>query len=66
VFRLVNAAEDEFRLRFRGVDPGRRYRVTCEPGGWDSCVAGLDLSQQGLGVRLDTALTSRLFLLEAE
>jgi len=66
VFRLVNAREDTFQLRLRGVDPGRRYRVTIEPGGMVALSDGLTLSQQGLTIRLDTPLTSRLLLCQAE
>jgi alpha-galactosidase len=65
VFRLVNAEQDEYCLRLRGVDPGRTYRVTSEPDGAVMQVDGRVLAQQGLVIRLDTALTSRLLLCEA-
>lgn len=65
IFRLINARADEFQFRFRGLDPARRYRVTTEPGGLVCEVSGLDLREQGLGVRLDTPLTSRLLICEA-
>jgi alpha-galactosidase len=65
IFRLIQAREDTFQFRFRGLDPARRYRVTTEPGGLVCEVAGLDLQERGLGIRLDTALTSRLLLCEA-
>jgi alpha-galactosidase len=65
VFRLVNAAEDAYCLRLRGVNPDRRYRVTAEPGGAVRHVAGSALAEQGLTIRLDTPLTSRLLLCEA-
>lgn len=66
VFRLVNAPADEYQLRFRGLDPGRRYRVTIEPGGLTSLADGLALTQQGLTIRLDTPLSSQLLLCQAE
>ncbi len=65
VFRLVNAAQDEYCLRLRGVDSGRSYRVTTEPDGVVMRVEGRILAQQGLIIRLDTPLTSRLLLCEA-
>jgi alpha-galactosidase len=65
VFRLVNADRDDYCLRLRGLDPGRRYRVTIEPGGMERVLDGHMLSEQGLTVRLDTPLTSRLLLCEA-
>ncbi len=65
IFRLVNATQDEYCLRFRGADPGRRYRVTVEPGGGVSIRDGHSLAEQGMTIRLDTPLTSRLLLCEA-
>jgi alpha-galactosidase len=65
VFRLVNAEEDAYCLRFRGLDPLLRYRLTVEPGGLTAEADGLSLVQQGYTVRLDTPLTSRLLLLSA-
>jgi alpha-galactosidase len=65
VFRLVNAEEDTYCLRFRGLDPSLRYRLTIEPGGLAAEADGLSLVQQGYQVRLDTPLTSRLLLLSA-
>lgn len=66
VFRLVHATEDTYHLAFRGLDPARRYGVTTEPDGRRFIASGRELTQQGVDVRLDTALTSKLFLLEAE
>ncbi len=65
VFRLVNAEGEEYRLRFRGVDPARRYRVTTEPDGMVRNLEGQVLCEAGLTFRLDTPLTSRLVLCEA-
>ena len=65
VFRLVNAPDDLYVFRFRGLDPARRYRVTTEPGGLVCEVAGVELQEHGVRVRLDTPLTSRLLLCEA-
>lgn len=64
VFRLIHAHEDAFQFRFRGLDPARRYRVTTEPGGLACEADGLRLQEEGLSVRLDTPLTSRLLLCE--
>jgi len=66
VFRLVNAATDEYVLRFRGLDSVRRYRITTEPGGCVAVVEGRVLIEQGVTIRLDTPLTSRLLMCEAE
>lgn len=65
VFRLINSREDSFHLRFRGLDPARRYRIVVEPG--SSCFEadGISLMEQGFHITLDTPLTSRLLLCEA-
>ena len=65
IFRLVNATEDTYTLRFRGLDSAKRYRVTTEPGGLVAEVAGFTLQQQGVTIRLDTPLTSNLLLCES-
>ena len=65
IFRLVNAGQDEHCLRLRGADPGRTYRVTSEPDGMVMEIEGHILAQQGLIIRLDSALTSRLVLCQA-
>ncbi|MFA6293386.1 MAG: alpha-galactosidase, partial [Victivallales bacterium] len=65
VFRLINAREDTYQIRFRGLDPSRRYRVTTEPGGLLCERNGSELREQGVHVQLDTPLTSRLLLCES-
>ncbi len=65
VFRLVNADKDEYSLRLRGIDPGRRYRVTMEPTGTVRILDGHTLMEHGLTICLDTPLTSRLLLCDA-
>ncbi|MEW6253476.1 MAG: GH36 C-terminal domain-containing protein, partial [Planctomycetota bacterium] len=73
VFRLTHAEGEAYRLVFRGVDPGRTYRVRTEPGsgsgmsdGEAFAAAGAALMNEGLNVRLETPLSSRLLLLEAD
>jgi len=65
VFRLVNAKEDTFVLRFRGLDPAGKCRVTTEPGALVATMDGSTLREHGMTIRLDTPLTSQLFLCEA-
>ena len=52
-------------LRPRGLDAGRRYRVTFDNAGQSCQVDGFALMQQGVVVRLEGALTSELLLMEA-
>ena len=66
VFRLVNAEENVYRLRFRGLSPEFTYRLRFEPGGLMAEKNGFILMQEGIDVRLDNALTSLLVLLTAE
>ncbi|MHB9134199.1 MAG: alpha-galactosidase [Armatimonadota bacterium] len=66
VFRLLNAETDTYQFRFRGLDPARSYTVTLEPGGQTFTLPGLALMSDGLPIRLDTALTARMIMAEAE
>lgn len=65
LFRLSDPAEPEYLLRFRGIDPGRRYRVTFDNSSESCEVDGLTLTRTGIMSRLETALTSELLLVEA-
>ena len=65
LFRLSDPAEPEYLLRFRGIDPGRRYRVTFDNSAESCEVDGLALTRSGITSRLETALTSELLLVEA-
>lgn len=65
LFRLSDPAEPEYLLRFRGIDPGRRYRVTFDNSAARCEVDGLALTLSGIVTRLETALTSELLIVEA-
>ena len=52
-------------LRFRGIDPGRRYRVTFDNSAESCEVDGMALTRTGIAARLETALTSELLVVEA-
>lgn len=65
LFRLSDPAEPEYLLRFRGIDPGRRYRVTFDNSSESCEVDGIALTRTGITSRLETALTSELLLAEA-
>jgi alpha-galactosidase len=66
VFRLVNAPGDCYRFVFRGLDSGLNYRLTFEPGGFEAVANGFALSNDGIEIRLESALTSKLILVQAE
>ncbi|MDI7274958.1 MAG: alpha-galactosidase [Anaerolineae bacterium] len=65
VFQLSAPREPEYLLRLRGLDAGRRYRVTWDNTGQTCEVDGFVLTKQGIAVRLEGALTSELMLFEA-
>jgi alpha-galactosidase len=65
VFRLMNAESDSYRLRFRGLNPDLAYRLTIAPGWTTDTVGGAVLMREGLDIRLDSAMTSRLLLADA-
>jgi alpha-galactosidase len=64
--RLAEADGDVYVFRPRGLDPARTYRVTVDSVGTTAKVDGMQLIQQGLPVRLETALSSELLLFQAE
>ena len=65
LFRLSDPADPEYSLRFRGIDPGRRYRVTFDNSSESCEVDGIALTRTGITSRLETALTSELLIVEA-
>ena len=65
LFQLSAPMEPEYRLRLRGLDASRRYRVTFDNSGQTSEVDGFKLMSDGITIRLEGALTSELLLLEA-
>jgi alpha-galactosidase len=65
LFQLSAPQQPEYTLRMRGLDAGRRYRVTFDNSGQECHVDGLSLMKHGLTVRLEGALTSELLLFEA-
>lgn len=66
VFRLIQAEDDTYVLRFRGLNTNLTYRLKSEPDGREATVSGYELVNDGLTIRLDAGLTSRLIMLSAE
>jgi len=65
LFQLASPTTPEYVLRLRGLDDSRRYRVTLDNRQQTFELDGHALSQAGLTVRLEGALTSELILFEA-
>jgi alpha-galactosidase len=65
LFQLSAPTQPEYLLRLRGLDVGRRYRVTFDNSGRSCEIDGWVLMQQGLTMRLEAALTSELLIVEA-
>ena len=65
LFQLSAPTTTEYLLRPRGLDAGRRYRVTFDNTGQTCEMEGATLIHQGLTLRLPGALTSELLLFEA-
>lgn len=59
VFRLTDGPA-EYRLRPRGVDRGATYTITLDNSGQQFDCPGQQLANDGLGIHLDSALTSEL------
>ena len=64
LFQLSAPTEFEYRLRPRGLDASKRYRVTWDNSGQASELDGFVVVNQGITVRLEGALTSELLLFE--
>jgi len=65
LFQLSAPTQPEYRLRPRGLDVSRRYKVTFDNLGQATIVDGFALAEQGIPVRLEGALTSELLIFEA-
>jgi alpha-galactosidase len=65
IVRMANGDSDTYLFRPRGLDPARSYRVTYDSTGTKATVDGLRLVQEGLPIRLESALSSELLLFEA-
>ena len=62
LFQLAAPTTAEYRLRFRGLDRARRYRVTFDNSGESVPLDGYTLMEEGVTVRLEGALTSELLI----
>ena len=62
VFRLAEPEVCETTVYPRGVNPGKMYDVTFDNSGATVRLSGFDMVQNGLRVRLGSALTSELIL----
>jgi len=64
VFVLCDPKKTEEKVRFKGIDASRRYKVTAVEANESFEVSGYDLKYKGLSVFLRGALTAELFLAE--
>lgn len=62
VFRLADPAEDDYIFKPRGLAADRLYQIRCLPSDRTWVADGHDLIERGITVRLESPLTSRLFL----
>jgi alpha-galactosidase len=62
--RLANGPSDTFVFRARGLDPGKKYRVTFDRSGTVAEMSGTQLATEGIPIRLETIATSELLLFE--
>lgn len=65
LFQLSAPIKTEYLFLARGLDIGKRYRVTFDNTGQSCEVDGFTLMKQGLSIRLEGALTSELLIFEA-
>ncbi|MDR2375273.1 MAG: alpha-galactosidase [Treponema sp.] len=65
VFQLDTPQNGEIRIKLRGIDASRSYRVTFDNTGAVCTVSGYELTQKGVCINLEGALSSELVLYEA-
>jgi len=65
IVRMATGGSGTYLFRPRGLDPAKSYRVTYDSTGTTATVDGLRLVQEGLPIRLESALSSELLLFEA-
>jgi len=65
LFQLSTPAAPEYRLRLRGLDRSKRYRVTFDNTGQSAEMDAVTLMHDGVTIRLEGALTSELLIFEA-
>jgi alpha-galactosidase len=66
IFRTSQDGDPTYVFRPRGLDIGRRYKVTWGNRGQSAEISGERLAREGIAVRLDTNLTSELLLFESQ
>jgi alpha-galactosidase len=66
LFRTSNFGDSVFHLVPRGLDASQDYKVTFQSSGETVHMSGLQLMQQGLNIRLETAGTSEMLLFHGE
>ena len=66
IFRLAEPEREETTVFPRGVDLSKNYLVTFDNSGAKVRLSGFELSQNGLRIRLGSALTSELVLYSEE
>ncbi|MBI2842512.1 MAG: alpha-galactosidase [Armatimonadetes bacterium] len=66
IIRLGESDSDTYVLKPKGLNPGKKYKVTFDGQGTQAVVDGLTLMQSGLPVHLQAIMSSELLLFEAE
>jgi len=65
VFRLAGSTDATYRLHVRGLDLGRRYKVTFDNERMVVEKGGEELRREGLSITVGHALGSQLLLFQA-
>jgi hypothetical protein len=65
IFQLDTPQNGEICIKLRGIDASRTYRVTFDNTEAVCTVSGYELTQKGLNIHLEGALSSELVLYEA-
>ena len=65
IIRVGPSESDRYVLLPRGLDRGKRYRVTFDSTGETAAIDGWELVRDGVPVHLESVLSSELMLFEA-
>lgn len=66
IVRIGTTGSDTYVFKPRGLDRGKKYRVTFDSTGETVIRDGLDLARDGLPARLESVMSSELLLFEAQ
>jgi alpha-galactosidase len=66
IARIGTSDSDTYLFKPRGLDRGKTYRVTFDSTGEEAVMKGIELTRDGLAIRLESTMASELLLFEMQ